>query len=415
MIYNEITRQIVAVGLICLFIGVLPLDCAGQEGDDAKQRILEQSGRAFLEAEAKSYIEKFANQHPPVEGMENFGSSAMFAVSLLLAADNYLKADTDKQRFHAVEQGAAAYVAYSYAATPAVGLVVTAVVLVTGIIESNVGSSYAEAQLAFYKDMQMTQLRINELQQRSNRALVTRFIAVVEQTQVIVVNLNDVNRTLLLDCRKPPADFASLSKCLTLMTQAVTLREQEITAIDNLLRWPNEMVALLASPEQKNTTKDSAELAKSVRAKLTTVRDGTAKELLDLDKAYEQFTSNYRQLAVAVISDEALQDPQRLDAVDQVRRQCLLDDTSLSFSAAELVYQISAERLRVQANRSMKLLANSPKKGLDAKTVSSHATSLLENFEQRRLACPSVAADEDLAKLVDIVRDRLAASPTPTL
>jgi hypothetical protein len=404
MTSNSFPRKLIALGLACLVVS-LPLNSSGQQSDDDKQRVLEQSGRAFVEAEAKSYIEKFANQHPPIEGMENFGSSAMFAVGLLLAADNYLKADTDKQRFHAVEQGATAYLAYAYAATPAVGLVVTAVVLVTGIIESNVASSYAEAQLAFYKDMQMTQLRINELQQRSNRATAARFIAVLEQTQVIVGSLNDVNRALLLDCRKPPSDFSALSKCLTLMTQALTVREQEIRAVDGLLSWPDTMIALLASAEQKKTTTDSAELAKAVRVKLTGVRDGTAKELADLDKAYETFASSYRQLAVAMISDEALQDPQRLDAVDQIRRQCLLDDTSLSFSAAELVYQISGERMRAQ-----KKSANSV---VNAKTISLHATSLLENFEQRRLACPSITADKDLANLVSIVRERLAGLPVP--
>jgi hypothetical protein len=402
MTSEGITRKLIAMGMTCL-MAASPLKSSAQQSDDDKH-LLEQSGRALLEAEAKSYIEKFANQHPPVDGMENFGSSAMFAVGLLLAADNYLKADTDKQRFHAVEQGAAAYVAYAYAATPAVGLVVTAVVLVTGIIESNVASSYAEAQLAFYKDMQMTQLRINELQERSNKASATRFIAVITQTQVIVANLSDVNRTLLLNCRKPPGDFSSLSRCLTLMTQALTLREQEINAIDGLLGWPDAMIALLASADQKKATTDSAELAKSVRSKLTSLRNGTAKELADLDKAYDDFAANYQKLAVAMMSDEALQDPQRLDAVDQIRRQCLLDDTSLSFSAAELVYQISAERMRLQASDS--------KRGVDAKTISLHATSLLENFEQRRLACPSIAADKDLASLVSIVRDRLTASPT---
>jgi len=403
MTSNSVPRKLIALVLACLLVS-LPLHSPAQQSDDDKQRVLEQSGRAFVEAEAKSYIEKFANQHPPVEGMENFGSSAMFALGLLLAADNYLKADTDKQRFHAVEQGAAAYLAYAYAATPAVGLVVTAVVLVTGIIESNVASSYAEAQLAFYKDMQMTQLRINELQQRSNRASATRFIAALEQTQVIVGSLNDVNRALLLDCRKPPGDFSSLSKCLTLMTQALTVREQEIRAINGLLSWPDTMIAILASAEQKKTTADSAELAKAVRVKLTGVRDGTAKELADLDKAYEKFASSYRQLAIAMISDEALQDPQRLDAVDQIRQQCLLDDTSLSFSAAELVYQISGERMKAQKKSASSLV--------NAKTTSLHATSLLENFEQRRLACPSIAADKDLANLVSIVRERLAGLPT---
>jgi hypothetical protein len=123
-----------------------------------------------------------------------------------------------------------------------------------------------------------------------------------------------------------------------------------------------------------------------------------------LDKAYEKFASSYRQLAIAMISDEALQDPQRLDAVDQIRQQCLLDDTSLSFSAAELVYQISEERMKAQEKSANSLV--------NAKTTRLHATSLLENFEQRRLACPSIAADKDLANLVSIVRERLAGLPT---
>ena len=69
---------------------------------DRNEETLKNVGTAFLQAEVNEYIKAYLNRKPPVEGVESFGSSALFAVQLILAADSYLRADNDQQRFAAV-------------------------------------------------------------------------------------------------------------------------------------------------------------------------------------------------------------------------------------------------------------------------------------------------------------------------
>ena len=163
------------VRVVCIVFVVGLTTVANRASGQEPQPVLHEAVvRAFLEAEAQSWIKTWLNQHPPTEGIQGFGGKAMFVVQLLFAADAYAKADSDKARFHAATQGTAAYLAYAYAATPAVGLIATAVVLVAGIIESSLAGSYAEAMLAIQKDMIATQGRINDLAFRQGVARARR-------------------------------------------------------------------------------------------------------------------------------------------------------------------------------------------------------------------------------------------------
>jgi len=361
----------------------------------------EQVANAAMQAEIRSYLEKFANQHPPVSGMKGFGSSAMFGVQLLLAADSYAHARNDKERFAAVQQGAAAYIAYAYAATPAVGIAVTVVILVTQIIQSGIASSYAESILAIYKDIMASEMRIAELKQRLGTAEALRFMALLDDTQKIVSSLHDVDQQLSLNCRKP-GDFGTLSSCLTMMIQTVTLREQLVHVFNRMLQLPDSMLSLLASEQDKKA--DPEHPGKEVRKRLMNICKDAEDQLAAVQKAYDAFAAEYKTQALAMLESEALEEPQRVAALAQIRHQCLMDQTQLTTAAAQLVYKSTLLRAAL-ANTKMKDAKDSEAKITDA------VFSLLENFEQRRLSCPAVEGDQELSSLMDILRSRIERLP----
>jgi hypothetical protein len=322
----------------------------------------------------------------------------------LFAADSYMHAHNDKERFAAVQQGAAAYLAYAYAATPAVGVAVTVVVVVTQIIQANIANSYAEAILAIYRDIQESELRIADLKQRMGEAQMLRFVTLLDDTQRIIGNLRDVDKTIQLDCTKKAADFDSLSNCLTLTIQTMTVREQLIHAIERILDSPDSTLALLSSNQDRSGAQQGADAGKEMRKQLEGIAQDTAKQLSQMQESYKTFVQGYTTLAVSLIFDEALAEPQRLEGLAQVRHQCLLDQTKLSHSATQLVFRITQVR-------SSLALPNPKDVRRQEMQINNDALSLLENFEQRRIACPAVENDADLSSLMDIVRERLKKLP----
>jgi len=62
----------------------------------------EAMARVFLEAEAKNWVKTWLDAHPPGTSITALGGKALFAVELIMAADRYNRADSDKERFHAV-------------------------------------------------------------------------------------------------------------------------------------------------------------------------------------------------------------------------------------------------------------------------------------------------------------------------
>ena len=392
-------RKVSAMVLCCILVHSpgFGLPAAPQE----QKPLPEQVAEAAIQAEIRSYLEKFANQHPPVSGMKGFGSSAMFGVQLLLAADSYAHARNDKERFAAVQQGAAAYIAYAYAATPAVGLAVTAVILVSQIIQSGIASSYAESILSIYKDIMASEMRLADLKQRLGTAEALRFMALLDDTQKIVSSLRDVDQQISLNCRKPD-DFATLSSCLTLMIQTVTLREQLLHAFDRILQLPDPMLSMLASEQDKKA--DPAHPGKEVRKRLTQTCKGAQDQLAAVRRAYGSFAAGYKTRAVEMLEREALEEPQTVAALEQVKHQCLVDQTQLSTAAAQLVYKSTLLR-SAPASDDLKGAKASEARITDA------ALSLLENFEQRRLSCPAVESDQDLTALMEILRSRIERLP----
>jgi hypothetical protein len=401
----QIGRKMFGAALsVVLVLTPLPTVAFPQQPSNQNQALLEATARAYAEAEIKSYVERYVNSHPPIEGVQGFGSKALFAAQLLLAANDYVNADTDKKKFRAVEEGAAAYVAYAYAATPAVGLIVTAVVLTNQIIEGAVASSYEEAMLAIYKDMLQTQFRINDLKVRLGIGEALRFMAFVDETQRVLGRAIEIDNQIRTDCGTPASTFESLGTCLTDLIQAVNTRAEAIIAIDRLLDCPDSMIAFLPLAQGKSSEAGSADSVAASRKRLSDIRQQTAAQHAELTNVYEKFVQDYQRLAVNVIFEDALADPQRQELVTEIKYQCLIDQTILSSSAATIVYEITSERQQLSTGKST---------SQDRDRLGSAVSALLESYEQRRIACPPIMQDEDLSRLMLLVRSRIKQLPRP--
>lgn len=395
------------------------------------EEILKGSGRAFLEAEAKEWIKSWLDQHPPTDGLAGFGGKAMFVVQLLFAADAFAKSDTDKQRFHAAANGATAYLAYAYAATPAVGIAVTAVYLAAQVVEGAIAGSYAEAMLSVQKDILKTEARIADLQFRLGMARAKRLI-LVDGLQQLLSESMEADADLKLDCYERAGDFATLGGCLEKLTRSVVLRDQQYRAVESLLALPDEDLAMFGTPtstekdgESDSQRKDPPSIATSVsqtkppqpmdvnplaktnRQRLETGLSETKRNLEQLRGVYDGFVATYQRLAADYLVKDVLEGVERLEAIAEVRHRCLLDHTTLGQSAATLTYQL----VRI----SVSIKAKSPPEKLrdEARATGAKANALLASYEQRRVSCPEVDKDENLARSMGIVRGRLARLPTP--
>jgi uncharacterized protein YqiB (DUF1249 family) len=400
--------------LIALILGQ-PTMVAAQGNQDQAQAI----GQAFLEAEAKEWVKTWLNQHPPVSGIEGFGGKAMFAVQLIIAADAYLKADTDKARFHASLDGAAAYVAYSYSATPAVGLIVTAVYLVASIVESNIAGSYQEAMLAIQKDMLATQMRLNDLIYRNGLARANRLLALVDIAQQVGVESSEADLALRLECRKPTGDYASLAGCLEKMTKAVVLRRQLLLAVNRLLSLPIDDLAMLGAPtsETENgdmpkqtlpkTPEDVSAMGQQARERLTKARDEAKTNLQQIEGLYDGFATTFDRLAVNYLVADTLEDEERLSALKDVKHRCLLDHTVIGQTAATVSVQIATIAAKLSGNSDPSAVLK------DAMEVNTSAINLLASWEQRRISCPSIGDDKQLSRSMEIVAEQIETLPSP--
>lgn len=396
--------------LILIFTTLAYFPSAGIAKESNDEQFVDVASRIFAEAEAKNYVEQFLNQNSPINGVENFGSSAIFALQLFLAADAYGRAQNDQQRFAAVRGGIAAYVAYSYAATPAVGLAVTAVALATQIIEANVASSYNEAMLKILKDIQETQLRINDLNARLGQAEALRFLTHLNSLGRIGREIATLNLEMQLDCKKQLADFDELSYCLTKLVRSLVLREELISTFDLLLAMPDSMLAIIASkfllkPESTSSQAtpaqgdvDEADPAKAARKGIESFKLVASKQLAELKIAYHGFVKDYQRLVVTRIFDEALSEVQRLKAIDDVRHRCLLDRTRLTKAATTLLLQwevLNQERHMEGSEFLTKM-----------ERLNIRKSSLVTNYQQRTISCATIMVDTELQQLMSIVTSR---------
>ncbi len=389
----------------------LLLFCSVAHGQDEQDVMATKLGRMFLEAEAQNWIRTWADQHSPVAGVEGFGGKSMFVIQLLFAADSYAHADTDKERFHAALQGASAYIVYAYAATPAVGLVATAVVMVASIIESSVAGSYAEAMLAIQKDMLKTQERIQDLVFRNGTARAYRLLALLDATQALVERSGELDGLISLDCRERAGDFATLGHCLELLTQVVTAQDEVVVALKRLLVLPDSDIAAIGTSMTggggANGPADIPKMAKEARGRIQRALDQAVVRAKAVHEAYDGFAGFYQKLAAAYLIDDALSGVQRLAAVEDVGHRCFVDHSTLAQDAATTTIRLtSIGRALRQAYPPIEMRER-------VRRLSEEAHGLLESWAQRGMSCPEISGDAVLRRQMELLRNRLLALPLP--
>lgn len=360
-------------------------------------------GKAFIEAETKSWLKSWLDSHPPKPSVTAFGAKTVLVLELLMAADDYAKADTDKERFHAASNGATAFVAYSYAATPAVGLIVTAVYLCAQILEGAIAQSYAEAILEIYQDIMFTEARRMDLVQRAGEARAYRLMVLAEGVQTLIDEGNLLEVQVTADCTARAGDFDTLSNCMALVTRILAAREALVHGLDGILSEPAADLALLSPP--KTAGSDGKE--PSFRDRLANAREKAKKSVDEIRQVYDKMVASYAALAAAYLEAEAVEGEQRVAAATQVKATCLVEHTGLSKRAATAsadLTRISRQLLQAET------AAAAVQSARDQRRV---VVDLLGDYEQRRLGCPEVFQDAELPKLMALVRGQLGSLGTP--
>jgi hypothetical protein len=354
-------------------------------------------GKSFIEAESRSWVKAWLDAHPPQAGITNFGGKTVFVLELLMAADEYAKADTDKQRFHAATSGAMAFVAYSYAATPAVGLVVTAVYLVAQILEGAVAQSYAEAMLAIYHDITLTEGRRIALVQRAGEARGYRLITLADGVQQLIDDGRSLDVKITSECTQPAGDYTKLSECMSLVTQALASREALTKSIGVLLSQPDANLDLLSPPPPATP---GAPAPPSFRDRLNTSFQEATKNVDQVRAVYDKMVFIYSSLAAAYLEAEALDGEQRIAAAAAVKATCLVQHTELSRRAATESARIAAIDQQLRSGDGQAVQKASDRR----KAV----VQLLSDYEERRLGCPEIFSDKHLPELMALVNEQMA-------
>lgn len=359
----------------------------------AQDDLPEAVGRAFLEAEAKSYVKAWLDSHPPVSGVNLFGAKTVFVLELLMAADDYRRADTDKQRFHAASNGAVAFVAYSYAATPAVGLIVTAVWMCAQIVEAGVAGSYAEAMLAIQKDIILTEQQRQTLLFKSSLARAYRILVLIDGVRDLMERNKELETQFTADCSERAGSFEALAGCMDLLTQLVAQRRGLVGSLDGVLALPDEDLALLGE-----AASSAQPPAKSLRERLRDARNSAEAERQNVDLVYQPMSGAFAKLAAGYLESEALEEEQRLSASTAVEASCRARRTMLSKQAVATIADL--------ARISQELKKRRPPPGVlaESRSVRATANDLLTDYAQAEITCSIIARDHNTAKLMGLLR-----------
>lgn len=395
---SEMLRHLmksIAVGLLGL--ALLPSASAQTSGPEAL-------ARTFLEAEAKDWMKSWLDAHPPNTSITGFGGKALFAVELIMAADRYSRADTDKERFHAAADGAAAYVAYSYSATPAVGLVVTAVYLCAQIIESAVAGSYAEAMLEMQKEMILSEKRRQDLIFHYGMSGAYRVIVLAQGLEQMIAEGQKVEEQIRLDCKDRAADYGALANCMDLVTRSIAIRMSTKQAIAYLMLLPDRDLDLLAAKPAPNGTMEEAKPG-TQRAILQRALEEIGNTLEQMKAVYDPMASKFSVLAAQFLTQDALNEVSPFVAAEKVQGACLAGHTRLALAASTQRITLAALTSKTAKEKA----ADSSRQTAFAK-LQQNILSLLQEYEQSRLACPEIREDGDLRLLFESLQADIVAA-----
>ncbi|MBY8825538.1 hypothetical protein [Sphingomonas colocasiae] len=373
----------------------LALSCAAPCAAD--DELPESVARAFLEAEAKNYVKVWLDAHPPVAGVTSFGAKTLFVLGLLMAADDYRRSDTDKQKFHAVANGAVAFVAYSYAATPVVGLIVTGVWACAQIVESSVTGSYGEAMLAIQKDIIRIEQQREELVFKSSLSRAYRILVLVDGVRDLMDRNIELEAYFTADCAQRAGDYDRLASCMEMLSRIVSQREGLVRALDGLLALPDADLSLLgevADPGQA-APKGLRERLQDARAKAQTETD-------KVNAVYTPMSRNFAKLAAAYMESEAIEEDQRLSAVTAVEASCRARRTLMSNQAVANIADLARVSRQLKNDTPRELLLT------QSREIRSASADLIADHAQISLACPIIAKDQRTKRLIALLRQAAA-------
>lgn len=358
-------------------------------------------GRVFLEAEAKNWIKAWIDAHPPNTSLTNLGGKTVFALELLMAADAYRRADTDKGRFHAAASGAAAFVAYSYAATPAVGLMVTAVYLCAQIIESAVAGSYAEAMLSIQKEMLKSEMLRQDLVFRIGMARAHRVLALASGLLALLDETVELDRRIALECKRT-SDYAELALCMDLITRAMASRAITRDAIAHMMRLPDQDLDLLAAKHLDDGTVQQAAPG-TQRAELQKALEEAEKSLSELRTVYGPMSEKFSALVARLVVEEAIEEVVPFATREQVYWACLTQHTRLVSLSSTFHLKLTTFARRLVDEKALDDARRN-----DLLALQRDVTALLQGYEQRRLTCPSIKEDAQLLAQFEELRSALS-------
>ncbi|AET95479.1 hypothetical protein BYI23_E003180 (plasmid) [Burkholderia sp. YI23] len=354
--------------------------------------------RAFLEAEMKSWAKTWLDNHPPGTSIKGIGGKAVFAIELLIAADRYGRASNDKERLHAIGDGAAAYVAYSYAATPAVGIIVTAVYICAQVVEGAIAGSYAEAMLQIQKRMLLTEKLRQDLVFRAGMARAQRLLILADTVERRIGDIERIDNQFRVDCSSEANDYGQLAGCMETLTRSMSLRRAIILSLEALLRNPDEELDLLAANLDDKGGVVAAEPG-SERKELQSALDSMANNYKDMLEGYDKMVSQYSAIAAANLIADAENEAAPLVAREQLDGACIEQHTKIGYAAALIEIKLASAATVASNGGASK--DGSP--DVVAK-LQSDGLSLLHQFEERRLTCPAIDNDVELAHLFDTLR-----------
>ena len=193
---------------------------------------------------------------------------------------------------------------------------------------------------------------------------------------------------------------------MDLLARAVATREATKQSNNALLALPDSELDLLAAAiSDKNDNAVVRPALGTERAKLLKALAEISANLDAMKATYDPMAAQFAHLASQFLVDEALAGDSSSATAAGVEDACLAQHTKLVSAAAARTVDLAT--LTVKTVREKKAEAGRREA---FESLRQRSLLLLQDFEQRRLACPEIRDDEGLISLLDALRINAAAA-----
>lgn len=193
---------------------------------------------------------------------------------------------------------------------------------------------------------------------------------------------------------------------MDLLARAVATREATKQSNNALLALPDSELDLLAAAiSDKNDNAVVRPALGTERAKLLKALAEISANLDAMKATYDPMAAQFAHLASQFLVDEALAGDSSSATAAGVEDACLAQHTKLVSAAAARTVDLTT--LTVKTVREKKARAGRREA---FESLRQRSLLLLQDFEQRRLACPEIRDDEGLISLLDALRINAAAA-----